>query len=80
MNYIKLDDGSEIDKVFFEERLRELKLENWQLKPIEELGMDHINCELTFETISKSKSKNYYESDKGSIISVTAYKKYLQDL
>lgn len=79
MDYIKLDDGSKINKKFFEERLEELKLERWELKRISELEIDHVNCELTFETISQLKSKDYYESDKGSIISTRAYKKYFKE-
>ena len=79
MDYMKLDDGREIDKNFFEERLKELKQEKWELKDISQLGVDHVNCELTFETISQSQSKNYYESDKGSIISIKAYEKYLKE-
>lgn len=79
MEYKKLDDGGEIDKSFFEERLKELKQEKWELKAISELGTDHVNCELTFETISPKKFESYYESDQGSIVSVKAYEKYIKE-
>lgn len=78
MGYIYLDDGSKIDKNFFEARLKELKEEKWFIKEISELGMDHVHCELTFETISAKNYDQFYESDKGSIVSVKAYEKYLK--
>ena len=78
MDYMKLNDGSEIDKTFFKERLEELKQEKWELKDVSKLGTDHVNCELTFETISPLTSLNYYESNQGSIVSIKAYEKYIE--
>jgi|GEM_PF-2143100 len=79
MKYIELDDGSKIEKRFFEQRLEELRGECWYFKKNTELLMDHVLCELTFETISALDSNGFYQSSIGSIVSHNTYNKYIKD-
>jgi hypothetical protein len=75
--YLILYNGGKIKKDFFENRLAELLEENWTKKPIAELNTDHILCVLTFDTISPKVDAYYYESNKGSAISVKAFETYI---
>ena len=77
LEYIVLYTGGMIEKSFFETRLRELRQEEWSLKDISELNTDHIDCDLTFATISAKTCKQYYESNKNSCITVEAYFKLI---
>lgn len=78
MEYINLFNGEKIDKKYFEETLSELLNENWSLRPISELPTDHVNCLLSFITISKNTTEQFYESDKHNIVSVEAYNQYIK--
>jgi hypothetical protein len=79
MEYITLFNGDKIEKNFFEARLKELKNEVWKLKNISELGSEHINCELTFSTISPLTCDCYYESNNYSMITKEAYQNYIKE-
>ena len=79
MEYVELHDGGKIEKKFFDQILAELRKECWEFKDIATLEMDHVHCELTFDTISTSYSKGYYQSTVGSIISCNTFDKYIKD-
>lgn len=79
MSFVELGNGTKIEAMFFNKRLSELKKEKWVKKSINELPVDHLNCELTFETISKDNSEYYYESNLGSFISISAYENYVKE-
>jgi len=66
MDKVKLYNGNYIDKRYFDNTLGELIKEKWIRKGISELGYDHVNCMLSFETISNNTKKYFYESDKGN--------------
>ncbi|HUS03805.1 MAG TPA: hypothetical protein VMY77_18825 [Chitinophagaceae bacterium] len=78
MEKMKLSNGELIDRNYFENTLKELSQESWSLKPISELLQEHVNCLLSMETISKTTVDFFYESDKNNIISVNAYKEYIE--
>ena len=78
MTYIILNNGQKIEEIFFKKRLKELKSKKWSLKNICELEVDHVLCELTFETISPLTCDYYFESELGSIDSANTYYNYLK--
>jgi len=80
MTKIKLFTGEYIDKKYFENTLNVLLKENWKRKSISELPFEHVNCLLTFETISKDKEEYYYESNNNNIITVKAYEHYIKNI
>lgn len=79
MEYITIFNGDKVEKSFFEQRLKELLTEKWSLKKISELTTNHIDCDLTFATISPETATHYYESDNNSCITVEAYKHYINN-
>jgi hypothetical protein len=78
MDKIQLYTGEYIDRKYFEDTLAELIKENWKKKNISQLNFDHVNCLLSFETISTKTAKCFYESNMGNIITEQAYEKYLK--
>jgi hypothetical protein len=76
----RLYTGEDVDKQYFEEALSELKREKWTRKNISELSPDHVNCILSFETISGKTMEYFYESDKGNIITVRSYEEYIKQV
>lgn len=78
MEKIKLFNGEYVNKKYFESSLNELLPEDWVLKPITELQWEYVNCQLTFETISKKYSDDYYGSNNNNIISFRAYNEYIK--
>jgi len=78
MEKFRLYNGEYVDKKYFKDSLYELLQEDWVLKPITELNWEHVNCLLSFETISKDNTNAYYESNNNNIISVRAYNEYIK--
>jgi hypothetical protein len=77
-NKFKLYNGEYVDKEYFDNTLNDLVKEEWIKKNMSELAWDHINCLLSFETISKQTSEYYYESNKNNILSEAAYNEYIK--
>lgn len=78
MEKIKLFNGELIDRSYFEDTLNDLVQESWSLKPISELVHEHVNCLLSMETISKRTTDFFYESNRNNIVSIKAYKEYIE--
>lgn len=78
MEKMRLFTGELIDRSYFEDTLKDLIQERWTLKQVSELVHEHVNCLLSMETISKKITDFFYESDKNNIVSVKAYKEYIE--
>jgi hypothetical protein len=80
MSKVKLYNGEYIDRAYFENTLNDLLKETWSKKAISELPIDHVNCILSMETVSKKTASHYYESDMNNIVSEGSYNNYLKGL